>query len=245
MFLDLIRSAASEELPDSDEDDGDEGGAASPLWAGVIAKLDAEYGRPLGGFARLMHGNTAPESRRFLQLAFNRAGSFPQVLVAQSVVGREGLNLHGACRTVVLLHPEWNPGVVEQQIGRVDQVGSHWSRQLDLAIAAGADPADVPRIDVHPVVFSATYDAENWRVLRERWDDLRAQLHGVPIPARLAGDDPAAAALIAQLTAMAPDFSPPPSPSLPHTAAAPPIPARAGAAMRSSPILPSSISKTR
>lgn len=208
-FLDLVRSAASQDLPDSDEEDWDESGDGNLLWESVIEKLHAEYGRPLGGFARLMNGNTGPDARRFLQLAFNRAGSFPNVLVAQSVVGREGLNLHGACRTVVLLHPEWNPGVVEQQIGRVDRVGSHWSRQLDAAIASGANPAQAPRIDVHPVVFGATYDAENWRVLRERWDDLRAQLHGVPVPARLAGNDAASAELIAQICAMAPDFSPP------------------------------------
>jgi SNF2 family DNA or RNA helicase len=52
------------------------------------------------------------------------------VLVAQSVVGREGLNLHRACRTVILLHPEWNPGVVEQQIGRVDRLSSYWEQLL-------------------------------------------------------------------------------------------------------------------
>jgi len=46
-------------------------------------------------------------------------------------------------------------------------------------------------------------------VLRERWDELRAQLHGVPVPARLAGDDAEATALIAEIGAMSPDFSPP------------------------------------
>lgn len=129
--------------------------------------------------------------------------------MAQSLVGREGLNLHEACRTVVLSHPEWNPGVVEQQIGRVDRVGSHWSRRLALAIENGMRDADLPRIDVHPVVFGGTYDAENWRVLRERWDDLRAQLHGVPVPARLAGNDAEATALIADISATAPNFAPP------------------------------------
>src|SRR5207244_13294090 len=90
----------------------------------------------LGGFARLMFGRTAPESRRMIQLAFNRPKSFPRVLVAQSLVGREGLNLHKSCRIVVLLHPEWNPGVVEQQIGRVDRVDSYWCNQLKQAIAS-------------------------------------------------------------------------------------------------------------
>jgi hypothetical protein len=208
-FLDLIRSATSRDLPDSEEQAEDDGQHADALWATVMAQLHEEYSGPRGGFARLMNGNTRPETRRLLQLAFNRKGSFPHVLVAQSLVGREGLNLHLACRTVVLLHPEWNPGVVEQQIGRVDRVGSYWSRQLDLAIENDVRGADLPRIDVHPVMFGGTYDAENWRVLRERWDDLRAQLHGVPVPARLAGDDAEASALIAEINAMAPNFAPP------------------------------------
>lgn len=59
-----------------------------------------------------------------VQLAFNRSHSMPRVLVAQSMAGREGLNLHRACCHVLLLHPEWNPGVVEQQIGRIDRVCS-------------------------------------------------------------------------------------------------------------------------
>lgn len=212
-FLDLIRSASSRDMPDSEEqaelEDQQGGDQATSLWATLMARLNEEYSGPRGGFARLMNGNTGPETRRLLQLAFNRKGNFPHVLVAQSVVGREGLNLHEACRTVVLLHPEWNPGVVEQQIGRVDRVGSHWSRQLDRAIEDGQRGTGLPRIDVHPVVFQGTYDAENWRVLRERWDDLRAQLHGVPVPAREAGADAAAAALLAEIGAMAPNFSPP------------------------------------
>ena len=83
------------------------------------------------GYARLMYGETKPQARRMMQLAFNRSNSFPRVLVAQSLVGREGLNLHESCRIVVLLHPEWNPGVVEQQIGRVDRVNCRWAKELN------------------------------------------------------------------------------------------------------------------
>ena len=82
------------------------------------------------------------------------------------------------------------------------------SSRLDLAIENGVRGADLPRIDVHPVVFVGTYDVENWRVLRERCDDLRAHVHGVPVPARLAGDD-AEASLACRINAMAPDFAPP------------------------------------
>jgi hypothetical protein len=50
------------------------------------------------------------------------------VLVAQSQVGREGLNLHESCRIVIQFHAEWNPAVLEQQIGRVDRKGSRWEQ---------------------------------------------------------------------------------------------------------------------
>ena len=200
-------------LTDRDEGDQDSDGVmnkseASELWPTLEARLKDEYDRPQGGFARLMYGGTAPSARRMLQLAFNRPQSFPKVLVAQSIVGREGLNLHKACSTVILLHPEWNPGIVEQQIGRVDRVGSHWSSQLDLAIANSVLPDQVPRIKVRPVIFKGTYDEYHWQVLRERWDDLRAQLHGVVIPPRLYANDPELQRLAEELEAVAPNFSP-------------------------------------
>ena len=153
---------------------------AEALWRMFATRLREEYGTERGRFARLMAGGTSLPTRRALQLAFNRPESNPRVLVAQSLVGREGLNLHPACRVVVLLHPEWNPGVVEQQVGRVDRVGSRWSQMLDAAVFAGTRP--LPRIEVRPVIFQGTYDAHQWAVLQERWDDLRAQLHGIVVP---------------------------------------------------------------
>jgi hypothetical protein len=143
-----------------------------------------------------------------LQLAFNRTHSHPKVLVAQSVVGREGLNLHEACRTVVLLHPEWNPGVVEQQIGRVDRIGSLWQSKLEEAIEKKIVAADVPRIEIRPVIFQGTYDEKNWKILRNRWDDLRAQLHGIVISSRIAESYQNAELLIEEINKEAPNFSP-------------------------------------
>ncbi len=180
---------------------------ASNLWRVLLSRLEEEYQPTRGRFARLMIGATPQATRRTLQLAFNRAQSNPRVLVAQSVVGREGLNLHEACRVVVLLHPEWNPGVVEQQIGRVDRVGSRWAQMLEDAIAAGGD---LPRIEVRPVIFEGTYDSHHWNVLLERWDDLRAQLHGVVVPHRLwQGCSEAEREYIRDLEAAAPSFTPP------------------------------------
>lgn len=199
-----------------ERNEGDENGdgvldarEAARLWKRVVERLNEEFGSREGGFARLMYGKTPPSTRRLLQLAFNRHNSFPRVLVAQSVVGREGLNLHLACRTVVLLHPEWNPGVVEQQIGRVDRLGSHWEHLLAESERLPEERrGEVPRIKILPVIFKGTYDEHNWSVLRRRWDDLRAQLHGVVIPPTSYGEDPELAALALAINEKAPDFSP-------------------------------------
>ena len=198
-----------------ERDEGDDNGdghldptEADALWTVLVQRMNDEYNRAQGGFARLMYGGTRPDTRRLLQLAFNRQQSFPGVLVTQSMVGREGLNLHRACRIVLLLHPEWNPGVVEQQIGRVDRLGSHWERLCTEAIAKGCAPHELPRIEIRPVIFKGTYDEKNWDVLRERWDDLRAQLHGVIIPHREAY--PGIQELLDEINSMAPSFSPAP-----------------------------------
>jgi hypothetical protein len=197
----------------SDKDDADDeceidDDKAAELWETIEERLRNEYDRPQGGFARLMFGETRPESRRMIQLAFNRPKSFPRVLVAQSMVGREGLNLHQSCRIVIMLHPEWNPGVVEQQIGRVDRVNSHWCKELKKAIASSNNGGQLPRIEVRHVIFRGTYDEHNWQVLRTRWDDLRAQLHGIVIPPSAAIGAQEDQALIYEISNAAPNFSP-------------------------------------
>lgn len=206
-FIALVDAVLDNDLVGRDADmEGDP--AAS--WAEFQQRLEAEYGTRTGEFARFMHGKTKIESRRIIQQAFNRAAAAPMVLIAQSLVGREGLNLHEACRVVVLLHPEWNPAVVEQQIGRVDRVGSRWAHDVRAAVLEGRRGDDLPRIDVLPVVFRGTYDDHNWLVLRERWDDLRAQLHGEVIPPRLVGTEciDEERAILEELGCAAPNFSP-------------------------------------
>jgi hypothetical protein len=207
-FEQLINALTDRNEGDQDGDGTMDDNEAADLWPTLEVRLKEEYGRPQGGFARLMYGGTLPSSRRVLQLAFNRPQSFPKVLVAQSMVGREGLNLHKACSTVILLHPEWNPGIVEQQIGRVDRVASHWSSQLNAAIARDVEPKQLPRITVRPVIFKGTYDEHHWKILQERWDDLRAQLHGVVIPPRLYANDPELRRIAEELESVAPNFSP-------------------------------------
>jgi hypothetical protein len=208
-FKDLMTALRDRDENDTDGDGDLDETKAVELWSEIESRLREEYGPQRGTFARLMYGETKPSTRRTLQLAFNRLNSFPRVLVAQSMVGREGLNLHHACRVVVLLHPEWNPGVVEQQIGRVDRVGSHWSIELEEAIRLGVSKRELPRIEFCPVIFQGTYDEYHWKVLHERWDDLRAQLHGIVVPQRLRfGANTAESELIRQLDETGPNFSP-------------------------------------
>ena len=166
-----------------------------------------EFSGREGSVARLMYGATSPQARRNLQAAFNRRTSNPKVLLAQSRVGREGLNLHEECRRVILLHAEWNPAIVEQQIGRVDRKNSRWLKDYRAGVTDGDD---APRIHIHPVVVRGTYDDHNWQVLKSRWSQLRAQLHGDVLPhlGKSQIDDPARQALIEQVRSATPGFSP-------------------------------------
>lgn len=142
----------------------------------ISTEIDAGLGR-FGHFARLLIGDTSIESRRSLQAQFNRIDTFPRVLVAQSQVGREGLNLHRACRHVVVFNPEWNPAVMEQQIGRVDRIESLWERRAEAWKASGCE-GPMPKILVEQVMFEGTYDEYQWTVADVRQKNLRAHLHG-------------------------------------------------------------------
>jgi len=205
-FRALVEAAGDHDSGE-EEEFGEE--QAEEAWNTLEEHLREGYTSRQGGFARLMYGETKPQTRRMIQLAFNRPNSLPRVLVAQSLVGREGLNLHESCRIVVLLHPEWNPGVVEQQIGRVDRVDSWWAKALRQAIGNGGKEADLPRIEIRPIIFKGTYDEHNWKVLQDRWDDLRAQLHGEAVPARLrASEDAEGRAILDEIAAARPNFSP-------------------------------------
>lgn len=203
-FKAVVAAASDQDKETATTDDEAEGNAVNQFNEEILQRIEETYGRSEGGFARLMNGSTQPHTRRLLQLAFNREHSYPKVLVVQSVVGREGLNLHEACRTVILLHAEWNPGVVEQQIGRVDRINSLWEKKLKEALATPAD--ELPRIEIRPVIFQGTYDEHNWKVLMQRWDDLRAQLHGVVITPSTGEKLPLE--LVKTINACAPNFSP-------------------------------------
>jgi len=131
--------------------------------------------------ARLLHGETPWVTRRYLQAAFNQLGASPWVLIAQSQVGREGLNLDKSCRVVVQFHPEWNPAVLEQQIGRVDRKGSLWEKRARRWFAEGMQ-GDPPYIEVRQLSLEGTYDAFQWDRVDSRKHVFDASLFGSLLP---------------------------------------------------------------
>jgi hypothetical protein len=156
------------------------------------------------GYCRLMDGATEWNVRRTIQEGFNDPRGYPRVLIAQSRGGREGLNLDKACRILVQFHPEWNPGVVEQQIGRVDRLDSHWSQRFEAWRRHRR--GEPPRIEVLQVVFEGTYDAQQRELLARRTKDFDAALFGSLLDA--AAWEKVPEHLKAQLRASAPDFDP-------------------------------------
>jgi len=208
-FASLLREVRSGDNDDEDDEDDDAKSSEAPGLTELVDRHLADFGAREGHFARLMDGSTAPQTRRLLQAAFNRSGSWPEVLVAQSAVGREGLNLQTACRAVVMLHLEWNPGNVEQQIGRVDRIASRWRREADEFLGSGE--SDVPRILIRPVLVRGTYADHHWDVLKRRWESLRAQLNGEILTlGDLEDDGPDLVRLLEEVRECAPNFSPPP-----------------------------------
>ena len=131
---------------------------------------------------RLLQGATRWETRRYVQAAFNRPGASPWVLIAQSQVGREGLNLHESCRVVVQFHAEWNPAVLEQQIGRVDRKGSRWEKLANRWLAEGGQ-SEPPFVEVRQLIFEGTYDAFQWDRVMRRQHVFDASLFGSLLPA--------------------------------------------------------------
>jgi len=165
----------------------DDADAERPFdWEAVIREQVKELERDLAGnyvfrmspFSQLLFGDTKAAARRVRQNTFNNPHLNPQVLIGQSDVASEGLNLHRACRSVVLFHLDWNPGRIEQQIGRVDRQNSAWMTEFETWSGHG----DIPYIDIYTVAIEGTYDALRTRVVQERAKVLRSQLFGETLP---------------------------------------------------------------
>jgi superfamily II DNA or RNA helicase len=105
---------------------------------------------------RMVYGDTRPETRRRLMLAFN-SPLFPEILVSSSVLG-EGVDLHRFCRHVIHHDLCWNPSTLEQRTGRIDR------------IRCKAEATRRP-IVVHEPFIAGSADEKMYRVVRdrERW----------------------------------------------------------------------------
>jgi len=105
---------------------------------------------------RIVHGETKPETRERLALAFN-SPLFPEVLVSSGVMG-EGIDLHRFCRHVIHHDGYWNPSTLEQQTGRLDR------------IRCKAEVCRMP-IRVYQPFIAGGADEKMFRVVRdrERW----------------------------------------------------------------------------
>jgi hypothetical protein len=128
-------------------------------------------------FARMLSGEAKRSTRKTLQMQFNNPQSRPQILVAQAAVASEGLNLHFACRKVVLFHLDWNPTKTEQQIGRVDREKSFWMEQFFKWFNDGSSET-APQIEVYTIALEGSYDEHRHHVIRERKYSFYAQMFG-------------------------------------------------------------------
>ena len=106
---------------------------------------------------------------------------------------------------MVQFHAEWNPAVLEQQIGRVDRKGSRWE-QLARAWLAGGAQGTPPFVEVRQLLFEGTYDAFQWERVMRRQRMFDASLFGALLPAeawlRVPGHR------VTSLLEAAPSFSP-------------------------------------
>jgi hypothetical protein len=183
-----------QDLQDADpagRTEADESRAERPFnWENIIREQEEDLEKDQSGryvfrmspFSQRLYGDTKPSTRRVRQSAFNNKQLNPQVLIGQTAVASEGLNLHRACRAVVLFHLDWNPGRIEQQIGRVDRQGSAWMKEFE-NWESSSRTGELPHIDVHTIALEGTYDAYRSEVVNERAKVLRSQLFGEILPA--------------------------------------------------------------
>ena len=111
-----------------------------------------------GDFARHTRDG---ESRERLREAFNTP-LYPMILIANEVM-QEGLDLHKHCRRIVHHDLVWNPGQIEQRIGRIDRLGSLTNRLRK-------SHSDVTLDVLYPII-RGTIDERLYQTVktREKW----------------------------------------------------------------------------
>jgi superfamily II DNA/RNA helicase len=133
----------------------------SPKRAGEDDDQDATVKAGEGAYrvlptVRMVYGDTKPQVRERLMLAFN-SPLFPEILISSAVLA-EGVDLHRFCRYVVHHDLCWNPSTLEQRTGRLDRIGCK------------AEAARRP-IVVYEPFLGGSADEKMFRVVRdrERW----------------------------------------------------------------------------
>jgi hypothetical protein len=99
----------------------DTGGDRQHLWETTWGpRRRIEWVAELTGETR--HADDKRRSFEAVTFAFNLPGP-PYVCLCTSVA-REGIDLHLWCRRILQYDLEWNPAAMEQQVGRIDRMGS-------------------------------------------------------------------------------------------------------------------------
>jgi superfamily II DNA or RNA helicase len=141
----------------------------------------------LSGETRQSKGKgRSPEA---VQFAFNLPG--PPYILLCTQVAREGIDLHLWCRKVIQYDLEWNPAFMEQQVGRIDRMGSLSRRE--------GQP-----IEVYYAWQEGTYEEHIAKIVEERVEIMRVLLGA----GEWLQDSPKDHESISRLKEYALDFSP-------------------------------------
>src|SRR5262249_5032840 len=135
----------------------------------------------------VFHEELSP-ARRDIEVARFRLPEGPSVLVSTEC-GGEGRNFE-FCRRLVLYDLPWDPGVVEQRIGRLDRIGRSWPVEIVYFRPPDRLGADGVRL------------CERLGLFAEPLAGLEPQLAGVEDLVREAAVDPAASLTEARIAAV-------------------------------------------
>jgi len=101
----------------------------------------------------VLHGGLGRDERSAALADF---AATPEAVLLATDAAAEGLNLHDHCRIVVNLELPWNPGRLEQRIGRVDRIGQRRTvHAFHLVRAAGGEPILLERLRARIAVAAA------------------------------------------------------------------------------------------
>jgi hypothetical protein len=116
----------------------DTGGDRQRLWETTWGpRRRIEWVAELTGETR--HADDKRRSFEAVTFAFNLPGP-PYVLLCTSVA-REGIDLHLWCRRILQYDLEWNPAAMEQQVGRIDRMGSlSWRSRKPIEVSYAWQP---------------------------------------------------------------------------------------------------------